>query len=273
MQIRTFIRLLFVILLNLSVVAQADECADLSQRLGGSVNQSTTRAALDQISQARLTILAESHYQHYFWKMPHIYSFLKARNPSVNCLFSEISQDASDQQIQEVINGQMNEIFYTPRRLGFGPLYEYILDIGDGLVLVDAPIGELGIKPPETEAEWLTRRDTWMLHRIDQAFASSECTGGVYNVGAAHTWDYDQEGASYVSFGTRAKQNIVGTIVIEKIYDDRLNQCMWDIPSFVAPASDPVIRGLFDLDTKKSSADYVLYLREIDIMHALTVDH
>lgn len=249
------------------------DCVKVVSELDTVMNVETSLKSLEEIQNfdPDLVVIGEFHYDHLFWKMPHVYSYFKSLLPRVNCLYSEISQDGTEQEILEMISGLQNDLFYTVRRLGFGPLYQSIYAQGDNVVLVDAPRTDNGFRPEDTSSSWLTRRDSFMISRIDTAIRTQECSAGIYNVGAQHIWDsLGIEEEPYESFGTRVKESI-HTVIIDKAQTQELQQCEWQgVRSFIAPATNPQVRKFFNLDASKSSADYVLYLRSIDIMHALT---
>lgn len=250
------------------------DCEKVKSQLDSVMSPQASQAVLEEIrsKNPQLIVLGEYHYDHLFWKMPHVYSYFKKLVPKVNCLFSEISQDTTQQEIDEMMMGIKNDIFYSNRRLGFGPLYESIYRQGDGVVLVDAPREEIAFQPIEdTLSTWLTRRDSYMIERIREAFSSQECSAGIYNVGAQHIRNNLGSSEVYSSFGERIKKNVSNVIVIEKGVSEELEMCEWQgTSSFIARTDNKQVREVFQLDQMGSSGDYILYLKSTEVMHALT---
>jgi hypothetical protein len=213
--------------------------------------------------------------------MAHVYDYFKSKvNPTNNCLFSEISQDTTEVEFEEVLQGIMNDIFYSRYRLGFGPLYNHILNQGDDVVLVDAPRDQIIYDQQSDDmATWLYRRDTFMISRIQKALSSKECDAGIYNVGSQHIWDYlqamDENGniivLPYDSFGSRVKREIPNTIVIDKGYNPELAKCSFlpGIKSFLAQIDHPLVDELFEVKKFKSSGDYILFLLEEETLFSI----
>jgi hypothetical protein len=251
------------------------QCEEIISKLAPVMTTATSTKALQAIKAAdpSVVVLGEYHYDHLFWKMPHVYQYFKKLMPKINCLYSEISQDATQEQIDEMIEGKTNEVFYSVRRLGFGPLYQSVYNLGDQVILVDAPKAEISYRPDNNFSSWITRRDSFMISRIDTSLAQNECSAGIYNVGAQHIWDNLGSDPSmvYESFGTRIKKNRKA-VVIDKGELGELSFCehFQGMKSFIAPASNKVVRDVFKLDEKKSSADYVLYLKSSETLHALS---
>jgi len=265
---KSILTLILSTIIILKATAEID-CEKIKDQLAYAIAPTTTQNSLNELATIphRLIILGERHYSHYFWKLPHIYKFLKSINSNINCLYSEISADATDEQIKQVIAGKTNAVFFSKQRLGFGPLYESILSQGDNLVFVDEHIDNFEPRENESDTDWLFRRDTKMLNRITESFKNNECTGGIYNIGNAHIHNFD---VAYNSFGARIKKQIPDSIVIEQAYTlVGTTECELEIPSFLVSAKDQAARKYFGLDDSGSTADYILYLRTIDTMFAL----
>ena len=267
--------ILIFYLIFICTVAKSQEtasCEEIRNQLSTVMNTQSSIKTLEEIQKTdpNLIVLGEHHYDHLFWKMSHVYRYFKNLVPDVNCLFSEISQDTTNSEIMEMIRGKKNEIFYSNRRLGFGPLYQSIYEIDDNVILVDAPRAVIEKTYDDDDASWLTRRDTYMINRIETAYNNLDCAGAIYNVGAQHLRNnLDDDSLIYSSFGERVKKVIPKTIVIDRGDDNRFYNCVWELNSFIAPASNEQIRAFFKLDERESSADYILYLRSMDIMFAL----
>lgn len=260
-----------------------EECLKLEKKLEPLYTDKTSKKAFEEIKNRnpKLIVFGEHHYDHLFWKMSHVYDYFKLKvNPQNSCLFSEISQDTTEVEFNEVLQGMMNDIFYSRYRLGFGPLYNHILNQGDDVVLVDAPRDQIGFdQQNDTMATWLYRRDSFMISRIQKALNSKECEAGIYNVGAQHVYDHletmDENGniivLPYDSFGARVKREIPNTIIIDKGVSSDLAKCSFlpGIKSFLAPINHPLVDELFEVKKYKSSGDYILFLLEQETLYSI----
>lgn len=260
-------------------------CLDLEAKFTKYPLQKITKTTLEELrnKKSQLFVIGESHYDNFFWKMNQVYDFFKKNiNSDIDCLFSEISQDAMESEIQDVLDGIMNDVFYSRYRLAFGPLYQHVYDQGDKVVLVDAPRGEISFGEEDDASTWLTRRDSFMITRIESSLQSGQCTSGIYNIGYQHIRDrlfsfVDDSGnpvvLPYDSFGQRIKNTDVDATVIDRgILPDEFKECLWSrgIQSFIAPVNAPVIKEIFPVvEEDETSGDYILFLNDVESMNVL----
>lgn len=285
---KTLSSLVYIIIFLSDICAQNfdyQSCLDLEKKFAKYPLQQISKSTLEELKNknSQLFVIGESHYDHLFWKMGQVYDFFKKNlSNDINCLFSEISQDTKESEIQDVLDGIMNDIFFSRYRLGFGPLYRHIYDQGDDVILVDAPRDEIVFREDENISTWLTRRDSFMITRINKALSSNQCTAGIYNIGYQHirdrlVGDIDDSGnpifIPYDSFGQRMKSTNVSTTIIDRgILRRNLKECHWfaGVHSFIAPVNAPIVKDIFPgLSENKTSGDYVLFLNEIESMNVL----
>lgn len=262
-----------------SIEVDVKKCQEYSRKLAPFTTAQANEKTLQEISakKPKVILLGEDHFTHYFWKLPHIFEFLQERLPQLNCLYTEISSDATDQEVAAVIAGKPTRAFTGQYRVGYGMIYEPLRARGVHIVPVDGKVQDMINGQKLGFMGWIAQRDDAMVENIVNSLKSGKCSGGVFNVGGRHIMDTDISGNAYKSMATKLREKLgKDLLVIDQAYLENMSEAHCSaLPNnqalftgFVARSRE-VPRGIFQGQDWDHAIDYVLFLHPWEGMNTL----